>query len=101
MRRPMSNGLFGLRRRVLLSFLLRLLLLSLGLIRKNERGLAGTHQLQLLANLQLLRGRIFLQLLNAVAPILILALQIGVVFFERANLAPLLAQRRQALRSSQ
>ena len=73
----MSNGLFGLRRRVLLSFLLRLLLLSLGLIRKNERGLAGTHQLQLLANLQLLRGRIFLQLLNAVAPILILALQIG------------------------
>ena len=68
-----------------------------GLIGQDEGSLARPQQLQLLADLQLLLRRAFLQLLDALAAIVVLALQTGVVFFKLADFAPFLHQGRDAL----
>ena len=57
----------------------------------------GPQQLQLLSNLQLLLGRAAFQLLDAIPPVIVLALQIGVFFFELADLVPLLAREPAGL----
>jgi hypothetical protein len=72
-----------------------------GLFGKNERCLAGAQQLEALANFQFLLGRILLELLDAIAAVVVLALEGGVVFFQLANVIPLLTKGGQALRAAQ
>jgi hypothetical protein len=76
-------------------------MLLFGLIGKDEGSLAGPKQFQLLANLQLLLGRAFLQLLDALAAIVVLALKTGVVLFKLTDFAPFIHQGRNALRTAQ
>ena len=77
------------------------LLVLFRLIGQNERRLARPKQLQLLADLEFLLGRAVLQLLDAFAPVVVLALQAGVVLFEPAYLLPLVHQRGNALGTPQ
>jgi len=77
------------------------LLVLLWLIGQNERRLARAKELQLLANLEFLLGRAVLQLLDAFAPVVVLALHIRVFLFEPAYLLPLVHQRGNALGTPQ
>jgi len=61
------------------------LLLSHGIL-QYEDFLSGANQLQALPDFELLLGFIFLQALYTLAPELNLALQIGILLFQRANL---------------
>jgi hypothetical protein len=78
-----------------------MLLGLLGLIRKNERRLAWPQQLQLLPDLEFLLRRAVLQLFDAIAPVVVLALQTGVLLLEPPYLAPFVHQRGDALRAPQ
>ena len=71
--------------------------LLLGLLRQDERCLAGPQKFQLLSNLQLLLGGAAFQLLDALAPIIVLALEIGVLFFQLANLGPAFSSEPEGL----
>src|SRR5580704_4705287 len=82
-RRRFGLGLLGFRR--ILFGLILFGLIWLGRVRENEGGFTRAVQLQFLANLQLLRRWTLRQLLDAVAPIFVFALKIGVVFFQLAN----------------
>src|SRR5579864_3959512 len=70
-------------------------------IRQNERRLAGTQELQVLANLQFLFRGAFGEFLDPVAAVLDLRLQICVFFFQSADFAPLLLERGNPLGSAQ
>ena len=73
----------------------------LGFIRQNERSFAWPEQLQLFADLQLLFGGALLKPANAIAPVIVFALQVGVVLFQLADLAPFFHQSGDSLGASQ
>jgi hypothetical protein len=73
----------------------------LGLIGQNERRLARPKQLQLLANFEFLLGGAVLQLFDAIAPIVVLALQTGVFLLEPAYILPFVHERGNALGTPQ
>jgi hypothetical protein len=76
-------------------------MLLFGLIRQNKRCLARSQQLQLLADLQFLFGGTFLKLLDALAAIVVLALETGVVLFKLTDFAPFIHQGGDALGATQ
>src|SRR5579871_601649 len=69
--------------------------------RKNERCFTRPQQLQLLANLELLLCGIALELLDAVAAVIVFALNGGVLLLHLADLVPFLAQRGKPVRTPQ
>jgi hypothetical protein len=71
------------------------------LLRQDEGSFAGPQQLQPLANLQFLLGRVVLQLKDALAAVVVLALQSRVILFQFANLIPLFPERGNALGAAQ
>jgi len=73
----------------------------LGGFRQNERRFALAEHVQLLADLHPLLFRTVLQLLDALAPVLILMLHHRIVLLQIADHLPLLEQRGNALRAAQ
>src|ERR1700722_14572916 len=86
-----KNCLLGRRRYFV--FLFRL--------RQDEGGFAGPLQLQLLANFHLLFAAAFLQAADALLAAVVLEADVGIPFLQFANLATLVEERLETLRSAQ